>query len=839
MNTTTRIYRQGQDWLHWSIIIGIWLFTSIIGGIAIFAEFPHPANESVAFWIARNLYRIMALFTIDRSLLAVPGSQSWLLETSKLFGAISIILTVLQVAVQFVFRQMFLEWIRIFTQNHTVIAGFGSCGRQLAEDILAHNEGIILAIDRDPNALQQEFASTKSHITLISGQIGDPQGIALMQVAAHKARRIFFMSDQDLDNIQGVYTLQRILKDNNLLQTKINVYVHIRSLQLLQQLKNQPDLFLHAITPNLQVQMFNSHQIAARQFMLTWPLYRYADLRGQDRVHLVILGLTSIAEQLIIQVMTLCHYKDLAPPMVTVLDKDAVHRGNEFRERYPVFHEVNWGLECQFGSLEFVDCNVLTDNLTQSDSDNQPSLLANLELQTTYVTNEDGVTKHQVNNLLRGTVTAIAVCFNDDHQNLTAALRFRTLSTRMRLAQAPIFVWLTQDILPNIFRPVATTPEFEKVIQPFGTVEQTCTLDEIVKGNIDSLAKILHENFVQLAQEKPQFNPQEPQYQPWDNLMEIYRDSNRSNADHLAVKLASLDYYWQGRNCFHWATNVQLSTQPTAQVDLGDLEHRRWLAERMLDEWNYATKRDNERKLHPDICCWDELNPESQDKNWQHLKTLNRYFSKQPAGNVQEVLQRWRELIDIRRRTSPLVRPLLTLGVLAPEETVATNMVSAPSLLKWLQAILDQHPEHHIQVCSPVATSLEIALVQMIMAKFAKSKREQHLVIPATQATTVPEAVRKQAQWVVDLLPPGISPHMLDDELRLQQLHRGWAYTVERNAQLLIVGNEQVTQTIRTWRTQQAIPQQYSSIPHTLSVKRVIPKAGCWVKDYHNAEILA
>ncbi|KOR28400.1 hypothetical protein TI05_17010, partial [Achromatium sp. WMS3] len=66
----------------------------------------------------------------------------------------------------------------------------------------------------------------------------------------------------------------------------------------------------------LQVRLFNPLQVAARQFILTWPLYRYADLRGQDRVHLVILGFTAMAEQLIMQVITQCHYKDLAAPII-------------------------------------------------------------------------------------------------------------------------------------------------------------------------------------------------------------------------------------------------------------------------------------------------------------------------------------------------------------------------------------------------------------------------------------------------------------------------------------------------------------------------------------------
>ncbi|KOR28401.1 hypothetical protein TI05_17015, partial [Achromatium sp. WMS3] len=330
----------------------------------------------------------------------------------------------------------------------------------------------------------------------------------------------------------------------------------------------------------LQVRLFNPLQVAARQFILTWPLYRYADLRGQDRVHLVILGFTAMAEQLIMQVITQCHYKDLAAPMITVLDQDAQSRGYEFLERYPSLQNTAHNLQCPYGSLQFIDCNVLTDNLTLDNAaSGTASILQRLELQVELAATATANDKSSpnLNNLTRGSVTAIAACFDDSQDNIVAAMRFSSLSVRTRLARAPIFIWLTHDMLPDLLRPVASTPNLNEILQPFGTVESTCTYQEMVEGHSDTLPRVLHEAFVAKY-------PQAAQAKPWTDLSEHYRDSNRSSADYMAVKLATANYYWQGRDCFHWAKGVNLSDFQ-GQPSLAELEHRRWLTEKLLDDW--------------------------------------------------------------------------------------------------------------------------------------------------------------------------------------------------------------------------------------------------------------
>jgi hypothetical protein len=105
---------------------------------------------------------------------------------------------------------------------------------------------------------------------------------------------------------------------------------------------------------------------------------------------------------------------------------------------------------------------------------------------------------------------------------------------------------------------------------------------------------------------------------PWPQLAETYRRANIRAAEHLAAKLWSLglpDFTGRlpgaGRlPILSPADRAALAAitpdDPRVQV-LAELEHGRWMLDRLLDGWRYGAVRDNAQRIHPLLVPWAQL----------------------------------------------------------------------------------------------------------------------------------------------------------------------------------------------------------------------------------------
>jgi hypothetical protein len=64
---------------------------------------------------------------------------------------------------------------------------------------------------------------------------------------------------------------------------------------------------------------------------------------------------------------------------------------------------------------------------------------------------------------------------------------------------------------------------------------------------------------------------------------------------------------------------------------LAEMEHTRWMAERLLSGWRPGDKRDNRLRVHPNIVPWDRLDAEDKAKDADQVRnamTLARAMHK-------------------------------------------------------------------------------------------------------------------------------------------------------------------------------------------------------------------
>ena len=157
-------------------------------------------------------------------------------------------------------------------------------------------------------------------------------------------------------------------------------------------------------------------------------------------------------------------------------------------------------------------------------------------------------------------------------------------------------------------------------VEVFGAPEELFTPELVLHGQLDRLARRLHEIYrAKSGGEVP----------PWSELSGFTRRSNLASADHLPVKLALL----LGREAeitpqaCREAWEIFSRTQGEARDRLRRIEHLRWTRFHLLNNWHYAPVRDNARRLHPMLARFEDLSQADQAKDdyaWDLLQTLTQ-----------------------------------------------------------------------------------------------------------------------------------------------------------------------------------------------------------------------
>ncbi|MBI4870683.1 MAG: hypothetical protein HY814_03860 [Candidatus Riflebacteria bacterium] len=137
------------------------------------------------------------------------------------------------------------------------------------------------------------------------------------------------------------------------------------------------------------------------------------------------------------------------------------------------------------------------------------------------------------------------------------------------------------------------------------------------------LARANHEEYLQNQKDKKP--PTDPSMQPWEELPESLKESNRSHAAHIPVKLALVSCDFSpvppGREPVPFeftAEEVEL---------LARVEHDRWVAERLEAGWRPGP-RDPVQKTTPYLVGWDALTEEVREWDRQPVRALPKFLAK-------------------------------------------------------------------------------------------------------------------------------------------------------------------------------------------------------------------
>lgn len=550
----------------------------ILGFAAVFALFlgiigfnSTESNSSLT-----NIYLAFQLFTLESGALkgTIPLSlhiARWLAPATLAYAAIKAIFTVLNEDLRFLKLAGF--------RNHVIICGMGEKGAILAQSFLSRGERVV-ALDSDRSNENSALLRAAGVFTIRANAINAD---VLRKSRLTRAKYLVAVTGDNFTNIE-VLRLAHQIREKDPSNSMLIGYAHINDLNLKNIIQ---DTDLIKITfRNYDARIFNIFENYARLITRKYPPDIFFPVRDEKMppIHVLVLGFDQSGEALVTQLSRIAHYYNGRKLELTILTPKP-EASVEFSARFPRISDL-------------INIHFFHSNITTLDAETLETIQKQCPVSLVYF------------------------CIEDENQQLKLLAHVRAL-------------FGTQDVKMVVnfatFTPVSKTIREDKRIFIDDFLTQACSAEIVVDEMLDKFARAIHENFLISARKEYHEKVTEAQRMgepapvrrssmvEWEELSEEYKDSNRSQAEHIYVKLRAI-------GC---KTCDMDSTEPTYEFTeeeiykLAQMEHRRWVADRILSGWRLGGERDESLKFNPDLVTWERLPQSTKDYDFQAIKNIS------------------------------------------------------------------------------------------------------------------------------------------------------------------------------------------------------------------------
>jgi hypothetical protein len=217
-----------------------------------------------------------------------------------------------------------------------------------------------------------------------------------------------------------------------------------------------------------------------------------------------------------------------------------------------------------------------------------------------------------------------------------------------------ILVRMSEDSgLASFLREVKGPDTVSTNLNAFGLLDRTCKLDLFDDGTHESLARVIHEAYVEREIQHGHSPAENPNLVAWEALNEEIRKSNRYQANYIGIQLNAI-----GCGYMPWQDfgAEKFSFNPDEIERMARMEHERWMQERKALGWKQAWQRDTVNKEHPDLLLWDDgLSDEAKEKTRQAVQLIPNLLAR--AG-----FQIYRLVNQEINRSAPPAAPVLPVS---------------------------------------------------------------------------------------------------------------------------------------------------------------------------------
>ncbi|WP_375460415.1 hypothetical protein [uncultured Enterovirga sp.] len=416
--------------------------------------------------------------------------------------------------------------------------------------------------------------------------------------------------------------------------------------------------------------------LAASAAIATARPWALAEERGQDRVHAVLLGFTSLGRECLEELILAGIVGSLGKPRVTIIDADPLAVRRILDRDMP---EIEVSADLDVASY---------DPLTLTGPTGPLAVAAGA-----------------------APVTLIVIALADPASAMTSMISIsRMQEWEGQAVAAALVVTEGQRAVLDLVRPKGRPRDRGRSWTVLGGIDEDPDVLDLVTRRADSLAEKMHDKYCEA------FPGDGPACQPWSRLPETYRKANRSAATHLPVKLWSLGLRETGESSNPFAVDPHTYENVIRPIATGRsedallrrlsrLEHDRWCAERRLDGWRFGEVRDNERRIHDKLIPFDD--PRFTDVDIEKDADQVRFL----FGNV------------VVAAPDGAVTPLVIGVVASPETSGGIAVPAAVSLCR-------KEPWRPIVVLSALLDPIECSLARDLAAELDGADLSWRLLVP-------------------------------------------------------------------------------------------------------------
>jgi hypothetical protein len=546
-------------------IIGVSAVTATLLGYVGFS------GKGYAFLDA--LYRALSLFTLQSG--AIDGEVPVSLEIARWLAPV--VLAYAAVKTLFVVARDQMKLLRLGSfRDHVVVCGLGQKGVRLMNGFIELGQKVV-AIEVDRDSCAGSVYKDRRAIVL-AGNAADES--MLRRARVQYAKYLIVVTGKDDTNVEIAIKAFQLLKSGSRLgrKGKLFCFVHIFDLKL-QSLFKRHEVFTSTYD-SFDARVFNIYEKSARIILDNFAPDHFVKVRKRTdpALHILIVGFGWTGESLAVQAARVGHYANGKKLKVTVLDLATEAKAERFYHDYPYVDQIL--------DLRFVTANAET--------------LGSQSL--------DGLQKG-------ASPAAVYVCLGDEGLNLSTATRLRRV-----FPKPPIVVCMPQKTgISTLLRGSSILPN-ESNIHIFNMIERACDVPAVVDEIMDRKARAIHEHYVEQEAKRGAAVQQNPFLVAWEQLPEDAKDSSRHQADHIPVKLRAVGCKATDRE--DQIASYDFSSDPDAMETMAKMEHRRWVAERLLSGWTYGKTKDIVRRTHPDLVPWEKLSIEVRNKDKNAVESV-------------------------------------------------------------------------------------------------------------------------------------------------------------------------------------------------------------------------
>jgi len=534
----------------------VWIISTIVTAIVAFVigMIGFLGVSDPEFTLSSAIYGAFRLFVLDFDVPIEQPDYPLMLEVARWLAPATVFSSII-LFIAMAFYQKFVLLSLKFRRNYTVICSLNPQSLTLANDLLQRKERVVI-IDPDRDNPHLGSVLIRRGIAIIGSPL---DGKILQTASVRRCKRVVLFSETDTDNIEALLRIKELCLPNRKHVNPKKIFIQLQDKQMDDVISEIEDIL---DKDKLELIPFNIHENAARLHFQKHPLYKNIDI-SLDGIapHLLIVGFRAEGEQVLLQALQLAHYAHGKKLAVSVLDRDAANAEAELRFHYPEIHHI-----------------------------------ADIRFYSTYPTAND----------FRSTLESLqptyaVVCLNADHQSLKVGIRLTEL-----LPDIPVHTLLKEDT--SYFSQIDQNNRKYRLLHRFGAMIETTGVDSVINEVTQLMAVQLHEAYIRIGRKDT----------PWSRLSMFAQSSNRAMADHIATKLRTLGLKYvphsqQGvaalsEEAFHRLAGPLLEK-------LARCEHERWNAFHYVHGWRSCSSeqwKDEERKLHPTLVSWEELDAVSE-----------------------------------------------------------------------------------------------------------------------------------------------------------------------------------------------------------------------------------